>query len=104
MTHVRSIVSFSFCLPNTIDSAAAWVSGTAFINRQTELVEAFADEMTYHVGDEREMELCVKEYKGKLGPKLYREAMFKVRTVIFACLLAAGVVGYNMVRSLGLAA
>lgn len=41
-------------------------------------MEAFADEMTYHIGDEREMGLCIKEYKGKLGPKLYREAMFKV--------------------------
>lgn len=58
--------------------AGAWVTGTAFINRQTDLVEAFADEMTYHIGDEREMGLCIKEYKGKLGPKLYREAMFKV--------------------------
>ncbi len=67
------------------------MSGTAFINRQTELVEAFADEMTYHVGDEREMELCVKEYKGKLGPKLYREAMFKVLYHQVARLVAAGV-------------
>ncbi|CAM9407966.1 unnamed protein product, partial [Hapterophycus canaliculatus] len=65
-------------------TAGMWVTGTAFINRQTDLVDAFADEMTYHVGDEREMELCVKEYKGKLGPKLYREAMFK------SCLLAIG--------------
>lgn len=57
------------------------MTGTAFINRQTDLVEAFADEMTYHIGDEREMELCIKEYKGKLGPKLYRQAMFKVTFV-----------------------
>ena len=48
--------------------------------------------MTYHVGDEREMELCVKEYKGKLGPKLYREAMFKVRWI--ASLLRLGAVWY----------
>ena len=58
--------------------AGAWVTGSAFINRQTDLVEAFADEMTYHIGDEREMGLCIKEFKGKLGPKLYRESMFKV--------------------------
>lgn len=58
--------------------AGVWVTGNAFVDRQTQLVEAFADEMTYHIGDDREMELCVKEYKGKLGPKLYREAMFKV--------------------------
>ncbi|CAN0064806.1 unnamed protein product, partial [Ectocarpus fasciculatus] len=61
-----------------------WVTGTAFVNRQTDLVEAFADEMTYHIGDEKEMELCIKEYKGKLGPGLYREAMFK------ECMLAVG--------------
>lgn len=48
------------------------------MNRQKDLVEAFADEMTYHIGDEKEMELCIKEYKGKLGPAMYREAMFKV--------------------------
>lgn len=41
-------------------------------------MEAYADEMTYHVGNEREMGLCHKEYKKKLGPGLYREAMFKV--------------------------
>lgn len=73
---------FNMCV---VPLAGMWVTGTAFINRQTDLVEAFADEMTYHVGDEREMELCVKEYKGKLGPKLYREAMFKVSSC--ACVL-----------------
>lgn len=61
--------------------AGVWVTGTAFVNRQTDLVEAFADEMTYHIGDEKEMELCIKEYKGKLGPAMYREAMFKVSYV-----------------------
>eukprot|EP00752_Nemacystus_decipiens_P006823 g6125.t1 len=65
-------------------TAGAWVTGSAFINRQADLVEAFADEMTYHIGDEREMELCIKEYKGKLGPMLYRESMFK------ECMLAIG--------------
>lgn len=53
-------------------------------------MEAFADEMTYHIGDEKEMELCIKEYKGKLGPKLYREAMFKVTTGFQVCVPLAG--------------
>lgn len=57
--------------------AAGWVGVTTFISRQADLVEAYADEMTYHVGNEREMGLCHKEYKKKLGPGLYREAMFK---------------------------
>ncbi|CAM9390517.1 unnamed protein product [Ectocarpus sp. 12 AP-2014] len=68
----------------TTDTSGVWVTGTAFVNRQTDLVEAFADEMTYHIGDEKEMELCIKEYKGKLGPAMYREAMFK------ECMLAIG--------------
>lgn len=41
------------------------------------MVEAYGDEMTYHVGNEKEMMLCHKEYKRKLGPGMYREAMFK---------------------------
>lgn len=42
------------------------------------VVNAYAQEMAYHAGDEREMALCHKEYKGKLGPGMYRETMFKV--------------------------
>lgn len=59
-------------------AAGAWVTGSAFIRRQNSLVEAYADEMAYHVGSEREIMLCHKEYKGKLGPGLYRNSMFKV--------------------------
>lgn len=62
----------------SVSVAGAWVTGSAFIGRQADLVEAFADEVTYHIGDEKEMGLCIKEYKGKLGPKLYRQSMFKV--------------------------
>lgn len=45
------------------------------------VVTAYAQEMAFHVGDEREMLLCHKEYKRKLGPGMYREEMLKVRRV-----------------------
>lgn len=55
------------------------MAATNFLKRQSDLVNAYGDEMTYYVGDEREMELCHKEYKGKLGPAMYRDNMYKVR-------------------------
>lgn len=66
------------------------MAGSAFLGRQKDLVEAYADEMTYHVGDEREMMLCDKEYKGKVGPGLYRETMFKVRAKRFPAVVTIG--------------
>lgn len=55
------------------------MAATNFLKRQSDLVNAYGDEMTYYVGDEKEMELCHKEYKGKLGPAMYRDSMYKVR-------------------------
>lgn len=59
--------------------AGAWVVGTTLVKRQSDLVNEYAEDMAIHVGDERELALCHKEFKKKIGPKLYRESMFKVR-------------------------
>lgn len=70
------------------ETAGAWATVSSIMKRQEALVEAYADEITYHVGDEREMQLCHKEYKGKIGPKLYRETMFKVCVFVFFVVVA----------------
>eukprot|EP00904_Undaria_pinnatifida_P004391 jgi/Undpi1/13953/HiC_scaffold_9.g03604.m1 len=62
--------------------AGAWVVGTTLVKRQSDLVNEYAEDMAIHVGDERELALCHKEFKKKIGPKLYRESMFK------GCMLA----------------
>lgn len=62
-------------------AAGAWVTASAYMRRQMSVVNVYAQEMAYHVGDEREMMLCHKEYKRKLGPGMYREAMFKVMDI-----------------------
>lgn len=85
MSHCRRWIdilrAFSSCCRG--ETAGAYVAGSSFFKRQSALVEAFADEMSYHVGDEKEMALCLKEYKGKIGPMLYRETMFKVGVCCF---------------------
>lgn len=55
------------------------MAGTTLVQRQSDLVNEYAEDMAIHVGDERELALCHKEFKKKIGPKLYRESMFKVR-------------------------
>ena len=60
-------------------TAGLWVAASNFVKRQSDLVSVYADEMTYHLGDEREMQLCHREYTRKLGPGMYRNNMYKVR-------------------------
>ena len=54
---------------------SAWQSKRLYNQRQSALLDEFADTMVFHLNDERELATCLKTFRGLLGPGKYKGQM-----------------------------
>lgn len=98
---------FKYVIP-VVGSVAAVVGGTltgtrAFVKRQNNLVDRYANEMVYHSADEQEMSACHKDFKRKLGPGQKRKQMLQKYLELFIkkkVVTAASITSLSYVLSL----
>jgi len=65
-------------------AVAAWQSNKVYLRRQSALIDDFARNMVFHLGDDREMATCYKCFKQQLGPGRYTPRMYEAFLTLVA--------------------